>query len=164
MGATRNLQEKGQLFDEPEGSGRGKNPWFNRMKWKPEAGDTEIPPGTEVTADELLDAPDVEAGPEVKDVKPVGQKPGGGGSRFNWTPTGQAATSQVGPMKLGKEMTGQDIDMILQMIRDEQALPPHKQNAARLSQLKAEALRMMGQEESLKIQRAADCLIPAVTG
>lgn len=167
----RSIQEIGMgTYNEPPGPPSGKNPWSGRMGWKPggkpRLSDEERaqlgPPG-DLTADDLLDTPTT-ASPAADAVKPL--KPSLGdegegegnvpikGSRFGWTPGGEGAAK---PPKAS-------LAELLAEIKAEQAKPTYEQNAARLARLKAEALELMSQEESRRVQRQADRLIPPVNG
>ncbi len=182
----RSIQEIGteSSFD-PEA---GPNPWANRMKWKPH-GNPLLHPDEEAaladpdalpTADDFIDEPPGSTttigNPAAAHVTPINQqpenprfgwKPGDQGSsqrpvnpRFQWKPEGGGAVEKPSMNYMGRG----DVDAIMQQIKAEEALPPHKQNAAKISQLKAEAMRMMSREESRRIQRQADRLIPRVEG
>lgn len=52
-----------------------------------------------------------------------------------------------------------DLDALIQRIRDEESQPPHKQNAAKIAGLRKQALAWMSKLESSKIQFRADRLL-----
>ena len=171
----QSIQEIGMnsTFDEPEAPG-GK--WAGRMKWKPQ-GEPELPPAADLSADDLLDSPGVTASPEAAGTAPINRPrsgarfswtPGDSGEvpiqgkphpnpRFNWKPEGGGPVEKTSM----RYASSQDIDTLIQAIRDEEALPPHQQNAAKIARLKAEATELMSQEESLKVQHLADRLLEA---
>ena len=64
------------------------------------------------------------------------------------------------PEEMPHELGDADIDAIMAQIEAENALPPHKKNAAKISALKQQALDMMKQLESRWVQREADRLLP----
>jgi hypothetical protein len=59
-------------------------------------------------------------------------------------------------------LSQQDLDALLDRIKAEEALPPHKKNAARIAALKKQAMEMMKRLESLWVQRQADKLLPRI--
>lgn len=91
----------------------------------------------------------VNFGQETSQPVRVGQKPV---SRFDHIPP----VNQP-PMRY---MSNQDVEPLIQRIRDEEGLPPHQQNSARISAMKKQALEMMKRMESVKLQRRADQLLP----
>lgn len=161
-------------FDDP---GPRPNKWSGRMKWKPHGNPRlhpdeeaalaqgqpgDMPEPTDITADDLLDAPPTVA-PHVSNVQPVRgnlgepetqipirQVPAGHKSRFT------LPKPQMEPMRFAGTA---DIDRLMAEIKAEEAKPPHQQNAARIARLKADAMELM-QGESIK--RQADRLLPRI--
>lgn len=174
----RSIQEismGGGTFDEPErGGGRPpQNKWAGRMKWKPSGNpllhpDEEAalagqqqgapePPGP--TPDDLLDAPpaaaDAAAEPGAGLEVPIRQHLPFQKARFN------LPRPEMEPMRFAGAA---DIDALMAEIKAEEAKPPHQQNAAKLTRLKADAMELMSQEESRQVQRMADRLLPRLEG
>jgi len=159
-------------FDDP---GPQPNKWAGRMKWKPHGNPRlhpdeeaalaqgqpgDMPEPTDISADDLLDRPPTVA-PHVSNVQPVRgglEEPGTAvpirqKSRFD------LPKPQMEPMRFAGAA---DIDRLMAEIKAEEAKPPHQQNAAKIAQLKADAMELMSQEESQRVQRMADRLIPRV--
>lgn len=108
--------------------------------------------------------------------------------RFGWKPVepgqGQQQHEQPKAVKIGHKPTPasrwqqipptweqpmtylskEHLDAMMQRIKDEEALPPHKQNAARIAAMKQQALEMMKRLEALEVQRQADRLLPRIDG
>ena len=64
------------------------------------------------------------------------------------------------PEEMPHELSDADIDALMAQIQAEEAQPPHKKNAARISTLKQQAMDMMKQLESRWVQLQADRLLP----
>jgi hypothetical protein len=62
------------------------------------------------------------------------------------------------------EMGQSDIDALIARIRAEEQQPPHKKNAARIADLKRQAMDLMRQSESAWVQYRADRLLPRLQG
>lgn len=151
----RSLQEIGMEGFEDEPQPPKKSPWAGRMKWKPN-GNPLLHPDEEAAlaagqgAEVPIQQRPARPAPATKPTTP--QHP-----RFQWKPEG----GQVEKPNL-RFMTSADVDAIMKAVRDEEAKPPHQQNAATLARLKAEAMRMMAREESQWVQRTADKMLPRV--
>lgn len=55
-----------------------------------------------------------------------------------------------------------DLDALLAQIKAEEALPPHKKNQAKISQLKQQAREMFKRNESDWVEMNADLLLPRI--
>ncbi|MBV5345856.1 MAG: hypothetical protein JZU63_10260 [Rhodoferax sp.] len=164
----------GGLADKPGDSSQG--PWGSRMKWSPNSGGPSATPGQSRNPRLHPDEEAALAGSGLGTADDFIEDPSMGDPTISDEAGGTVPITQRNPSQLGGQgryplgkpdlggsmMTPGDVDSIIQQIRAEQALPPHKQNSAKIAQLKAEATRMMAQEESLRIQRRADQLLPRV--
>jgi len=86
--------------------------------------------------------------------KPGTPKPAQANPRFNVA--GPAEKPQIN--YLGQS----DLDTLIARIKAEEAQPPHKKNAARISALKTQALELMKRLESLWVTRTANRLLPRI--
>lgn len=117
---------------------------------------------------EILDAGEFPEPPRGPGSQRMGWKPVNFGQeaskpvQINTKPTPASRFSHLPPANEPpmRYMSNQDVEAIMQRIRDEEALPPHQQNSARISALKQQALEMMRRLESVRLQRRANELLP----
>lgn len=128
-----------------------------RMKWKPNNNPRLHPDEQAALAGAQPGGP--EEGPPIRmpgEVKNSIRGELAQQRRFKWTP------DQVQPQRPtpAQPAAASGLDQIMQQIKDEEARPPHQQNSATIARLKAEAMRLMQQGESLWVRRQADRLLP----
>lgn len=184
----QSLQEIGMGDIAPEQ--RGPNPHGNRMKWKPgqKPGqgnpllhpDEQAALGELPSADEFIDDPSASmtVDPDLAGVEPVqGEpKPLQSNPRFNWKEGDPGIPSKNQPKPrfrwraglrspekpdMGMDF-GAAIDELKQQLSAEENAAPHLRNNGKIARLKSEIMSMMAKEESLRIMRQADRLLPCI--
>ncbi len=117
---------------------------------------------------EILDSGELPQPPRGPDPRRMGWKPVNFGQetskpvQIQTKPAPASRFDQIPPVNEPpmRYMSNQDVEALLQRIKDEEKLPPHQQNAARISAMKKQALEMMRRMESLRLLRRADQLLP----
>jgi hypothetical protein len=108
--------------------------------------------------------------PEPEERPPVGP----GANRMKWNPaqpdavpinfnqTSRFQLQRPEPAAPPQFMAQGDLDAILDQIAAENALPPHKKNAAKINALKQQAQEIAKRLESLWVQKSADEMLPRI--